>query len=41
MAATALRKRCQVRNSTLQAALATLVAEGRARKDHAGYTLAR
>jgi hypothetical protein len=41
MTATALRRLCQVRNSTLQAALAALVTNGRLRKDRAGYALAR
>jgi len=38
--ATALRKLCQVRNATLQAAITTLVADGRVREDRVGYTLA-
>lgn len=41
LSATALRKRCQIRNATLQAALAELVAGGRLRKDRAGYAVAR
>jgi hypothetical protein len=41
LSATALRKRCQIRNATLQAALAALVADGRLRRDRAGYALAR
>jgi hypothetical protein len=41
MTATALRKRCQVRNATLQSALSALAADGRLRKERAGYTLAR
>jgi hypothetical protein len=41
LSATALRKRCQIRNATLQAALAALVADGKLRKDRAGYALAR
>jgi AAA domain len=40
LSATALRKRCQIRNATLQAALAALVAGGRLRKDRAGYAVA-
>jgi hypothetical protein len=39
--ATALRKLCQVRNATLQNALAALVVDGRLRKDRASYVLAR
>lgn len=39
--ATALRKRCQIWNATLQAALATLVADGPLRKDRAGYAIPR
>jgi hypothetical protein len=41
LTATALRKCCQIRNATLQAALAALVADGRLRKDRVGYVLAR
>lgn len=41
LTATALRKLCQVRNATLQAALAALVADGQLRKGGAGYELAR
>lgn len=41
LSATALRKRCQLRNATLQAALVALVADGRLRKDRAGYAVAR
>ena len=41
LTATALRKLCQVRHATLQAALALLVEEGRVLKDRAGYALAR
>jgi AAA domain len=41
LTATALRKLCQVRNATLQVALAVLVEEGRVLKDRAGYALAR
>lgn len=41
LSATALRKRCQIRNATLQAALVALVAAGRIRKDRAGYAVAR
>jgi hypothetical protein len=41
LTATALRKLCQVRNATLQAVLTALVADGRLRKDRAGYALAR
>lgn len=37
----ALRKLCRVRNATLQAALAALVADGQVLKDRAGYALAR
>ncbi|HEY8925120.1 MAG TPA: AAA family ATPase [Polyangia bacterium] len=36
-----LRKLCRVRNATLQAALAALVADGQVLKDRAGYALAR
>lgn len=39
--ATALRKLCQVRNTALSHALATLVDAGRVRKDRTGYALAR
>mgnify|MGYP003945663659 CR=1 FL=1 len=41
LTATALRKLCQVRNATLQAVLTALLADGRLRKDRAGYALAR
>jgi hypothetical protein len=41
LTATALRKLCQVRNASLQAALAGLVADGQLRKERAGYVLAR
>jgi hypothetical protein len=41
LSATALRKRCQIRNATLQTALAALVADGRLRRDRAGYAVAR
>ena len=41
LSATALRQRCQIRNATLQAALLALVADGRLRKDRAGYAVAR
>jgi AAA domain len=41
LTATVLRKLCQLRNATLQTALAVLVADGRLRKDRAGYALAR
>jgi hypothetical protein len=41
LSATALRKRCQIRNATLQAALVALVADGRLRKDRARYVVAR
>lgn len=41
LSATALRKRCQIRNATLQAALAALVDDGRLRKERDGYALAR
>jgi hypothetical protein len=41
LSATALRKRCQIRNATLQAALTALVADGRLRRGRAGYTVAR
>jgi len=41
LTATALRKLCQVRNATLQVVLTALVADGRLRKDRAGYALAR
>jgi hypothetical protein len=41
LSATALRKRCQIRNASLQAALAALVDDGRLRKDRGGYVLAR
>ncbi len=36
-----LRKLCRTRNATLAAALATLVAAGRIRKDAAGYAITR
>lgn len=39
LSATALRQRCQIRNATLQAALAALVADGKVLKDRAGYAL--
>ena len=39
--ATGLRKLCQIRNATLQMALAALVADGRIRKDRDGYAIAR
>lgn len=39
LTATALRKLCQVRNATLQSALAALVADGQLVKDRAGYVL--
>lgn len=41
LTASALRKLCQMRNATLQTALAALVASGRAYKDRAGYVIAR
>jgi hypothetical protein len=41
LTATALRKLCQVRNTTLQAALAVLVEGGHVLKDRAGYARAR
>lgn len=41
VSATVLRKRCQIRNATLQATLAALVADGRLRRDRAGYVVAR
>ena len=41
LSATALRKRCQLRNATLQAALIALVADGRLRKDRTGYVVPR
>jgi hypothetical protein len=41
VSATALRKRCQIRNATLQVALAALVANGRLRRDRTGYVVAR
>src|SRR5262245_33929967 len=40
MTATALRKCCQVRNATLQAALVALVGDGKLRKERTGYVLA-
>jgi len=39
LSATALRQRCQIRNATLQAALAALVVDGKVRKDRAGYAI--
>jgi len=39
--ASALRKLCRVRNATLTAALADLVAAGRVRKDSTGYAISR
>jgi len=41
LTAAALRKLCRVRNATLTAALADLVAAGRVRKDPTGYTISR
>ena len=41
MTASALRKLCRVRNTTVTAALADLVAAGRVRKDSTGYVIAR
>ena len=41
LTATTLRKLCQIRNATLQTAITALVADGRVRKDSAGYALAR
>jgi len=41
LTASALRKLCQIRNATLQTALAALVADGRVRKDRTGYVIAR
>lgn len=41
LTATALRKRCQVRNATLQATVAVLVRRPPGPKDRAGYALAR
>lgn len=41
LSATALRKRCQIRNAIRQAALAALAADGRLRKDRARYAVAR
>jgi hypothetical protein len=41
MTAKAIRECCQVRNTTLQSALAVLVADGRLRRDRSGYVLAR
>jgi hypothetical protein len=41
LTATALRKLCQVRNASLQAALAALLAGGQLRKERTGYVLAR
>lgn len=41
LTATALRKHCQVRNVSLQAALHALMADGKLRKERAGYVLAR
>jgi predicted RNase H-like nuclease len=40
LTAAALRKLCQIRNVTPQMALAALVADGRIRKDRAGYVIA-
>ena len=40
LTATAIRKLCQIRNATLQVALAGLVTEGRIRKGPAGYVIA-
>jgi hypothetical protein len=41
VSATALRKLCQVRNATMQTAITALIANGKVRRDRAGYTLAR
>jgi len=41
LTSTTLRKLCQVRNASLQAALAALVAGGQLRKERSGYVLAR
>jgi hypothetical protein len=41
LSATALRKRCQIRNSTLQAALTALLDDGKLRKNRDGYALVR
>lgn len=41
LTAAAIRKLCRVRNATLTAALADLVADGRVRKDTTGYVIAR
>lgn len=41
LSATALRKRCQIRNATLQAALTALVDDGTLRKNRDGYALVR
>jgi RecA-family ATPase len=41
LTAAVLRKLCRIRNATVTAALADLVAAGRVRKDEAGYVLAR
>jgi hypothetical protein len=41
LTAAALRKLCRIRNATLTAALADLVAAGRVRKDPTGYTIPR
>jgi RecA-family ATPase len=41
LTAAALRKLCRVRNASLTTALTDLVATGRARKDAAGYVIAR
>jgi hypothetical protein len=41
LTAAALRKRCRVRNATVTAALADLVAAGRVRKDPTGYVISR
>lgn len=41
ISSSALRKLCQVRNTTMQTAITALVADGTVRKDRAGYALAR
>lgn len=41
LTAAAIRKLCRIRNATLTAALADLVAAGRVRKDTTGYVIAR
>lgn len=41
LSATALRKRCHIRNATLQAALTALVDDGKLRKNRDGYALVR